>query len=470
MPGHGSSPVSGCGRRGRRGATLLVVGLAVSLAASACGGSPDSRTPKAPTTAAAPTCIKPENGTGCLPLAPDSRRVDLGRPSFSNPTSITNPLHPSSRITQVVYGGQVDGRPFRTEFSRLLDKKTIEWNGQRVAVVTLQYLAFSDGRIKEVALDWFAQADDGAVWYFGEDVFNYERGVVADNHGTWMAGRDGPAAMIMPANPKLGTAYRSENIPGLVFEEVTVKAVDQTVPGPSGPVGGALVVTELHMDGKVEDKVFAPGYGEFSTGSPAGDLEAAALAVPTDARPGPLPAPLAAVSAAVRKAFDTVAANDWTAASAANRDLARAWAAYRTAGLPDLLEEQMTRDLGSLTRAVAARRPAEAHQAVLRVAQNDTDLKSRHRPVVEVDLARLELWARQLRVDAADRDRDAVAGDVATLGWVRDRVRHSLDPATTARLDTQLEGLRGAARTKDLGAVARAAPALLATIEAARAG
>jgi hypothetical protein len=471
MSWHGSRPAPGCGGSGRRGAMLLVIGLAAALAAGGCGGSPSSRASKTPATSIAiPTCIKPENGTGCLPLAPDGKRVDLARPSFSNPTSITNPLHPSARLAQVIYGGQVDGKPFRTEFSRLPDTRTIEWNGQQVDVVTLQYLAFSDGRIKEVALDWFAQADDGAVWYFGEDVFNYEHGVLADSKGTWMAGGDGPAAMIMPANPQVGTAYRSENIPGLVFEEVTVKAVGQTVPGPSGPVGGALVVTELHMDGQVEEKVFAPGYGEFSTGSPGGDLEAASLAVPTDARPGPLPAPLAAVSAAVREAFDTVAANDWTAASAANRKLARAWSAYRSGGLPDLLDKQMTRDLGALARAVDARTPAEAHQAVLRVAQDDTDLHSRHRPVAEVDLARLELWARQLGVDAADRDHGAVAGDVASLGWVRDRVHHLLDPATAARLDTRLGVVRGAAKAEDLGAVAKAAPALLAAVQAARPG
>jgi hypothetical protein len=87
-----------------------------------------------------------------------------------------------------------------------------------------QYVAYSGGRILEVALDWYAQADDGSVWYFGEDVFNYEDGVVADTHGTWLAGRDGPPGMIMPANPAGDQVYRPENIPGLVFEEVTVKS------------------------------------------------------------------------------------------------------------------------------------------------------------------------------------------------------------------------------------------------------
>jgi hypothetical protein len=474
MARHRKHPPPPSGRRRRPAATLLVIGMAAALAASACSGpdgSSRSGTSTAPAaTPAAPTCIKPENGTGCLPLAPESRRVDLAKPSFSNPTSITNPLHPSSRIAQVIYGGQVEGKPFRTELIRLPGDKTIGWNGQQVKVVTLQYLAFSDGRIKEVALDWFAQADDGAVWYFGEDVFNYERGVVADHAGTWLAGRDGPAAMIMPPSPQVGNVYRSENIPGLVLEEVTVKAVGQTVAGPSGSIDGALVVTELHMDGKVEDKVFAPGYGELSTGSPGGDLEAASLAVPTDARPGTVPAQLATLSAAVHRTFDAVAGNDWAGASAANRTLGRAWDRYRAGGVPDLLGRQMTKDLATLTTAIAAGKPAAAHQAALRVAQNDTDLRLQHRPVVEVDLARMDLWARQLLVDAADRNPGAVAGDVATLEWTRDRVRATLDQATATRLDTQLKDLRDAAGARDLAGAVKTAPALLATIDAARSG
>ena len=37
------------------------------------------------------------------------------------------------------------------------------------------------------------------------------------------------AAMIMPADPKVGDVYRPENIPGFVFEEVTVKAVKEKI-------------------------------------------------------------------------------------------------------------------------------------------------------------------------------------------------------------------------------------------------
>jgi len=69
---------------------------------------------------------------------------------------------------------------------------------------------------RPVALDWYAQDDAGNVCYFGEDVFNYEDGVVADTEGTWIAGEDGPPGMIMPADSQVGQAYRPENIPDFV--------------------------------------------------------------------------------------------------------------------------------------------------------------------------------------------------------------------------------------------------------------
>ena len=47
-----------------------------------------------------------------------------------------------------------------------------------------------------------------------------------------------------------------------------------------------MVARELHDDGTYSDKVFAPGYGEFFSGH-GSEVEAMALAVPTDALDGP---------------------------------------------------------------------------------------------------------------------------------------------------------------------------------------
>jgi hypothetical protein len=116
-------------------------------------------------------------------------------------------------LTQVLQLGQEGGEPLRVEVTRLPRARAITWDGQRVDTIVSQYVAYVGHRIREVAIDYYAQADDGGVWYFGEDVANYEDGVVVDHDGTWLTGKDGPPGMIMP-DAKVGAVYRPENIPG----------------------------------------------------------------------------------------------------------------------------------------------------------------------------------------------------------------------------------------------------------------
>ena len=137
-----------------------------------------------------------------LRVAPESERVDLASPTFSDPTNVSNPLFPVSKQESVLLLGRVDGKPFRTEVTLLPDTRIIEWQGRPVEVLVSQYVAYLGGRIQEVAYDFYAQDDDGAVWYFGEDVFNFEDGVISDTHGTWIAGKDGPAANAVASSRK----------------------------------------------------------------------------------------------------------------------------------------------------------------------------------------------------------------------------------------------------------------------------
>jgi hypothetical protein len=266
-----------------------------------------------------------------------------------------------AQIVQSLQLGTVDGEPFRAEVTLLPGTKAVTWNGRQVPTCIHQHVAHSGGRILEIALDWYAQADDGSVWYFGED------GVVADTHGTWLAGRDGQLGMIMPANPSPGQVHRPENIPELVFEEVTVRSTGQRVPGPGRAVDGAVVVRELHLDGATEEKTFAPGYGEFSAGG-GGDVEAVALAVPVDAAGTAVPAELTGLAAGARAVFDAAGACRWAAATKADA-IATAWKRTGRIGVPDLLGEQMTTALARLGPAVDARDPSRAGQTALRAEQ-----------------------------------------------------------------------------------------------------
>ncbi len=396
-------------------------------------------------------------------VAPESARVDLAMPTFSDGTNVSNPLFPVSQQASVLLLGRVDGQAFRTEVTLLPEARIIEWQGQIVETLVSQYVAFLDGRIHEVAYDFYAQDDGGAVWYLGEDVFNFKDGVIADTHGTWIAGKDGPGAMIMPADPQVGDVYRPENIPGFVFEEVTVKAVDKTLNGPLGPVEGGLVIEELHMDNSTETKTFGPGYGEFLTGG-GGDVEALALAVPTDALSEPTPAELVTIATGAGEVFDAAGSKDWGAAQAAVPGMTAAWEATRVGEVPNRLEPLMSRALGKLAAAVENRRAPEARQAAIDVARWSVDLQLRHRPVAEIDLARLNLWAAQMLVDAVAGDVAGVNGDFFSIDYIRDRIQQSLEEADLTRLNVELEELNGAVADEDLAAVASGAQQLRETV------
>jgi hypothetical protein len=432
--------------------TVLLVAL---VALTACDN--DSK----PAAAKLPTTCGTYDGEGC---APSQARVDLEPPTFSNPTEITNPLYPISRLRSALLLGHVDGKPFRTETTLLPGTETIVWNGEKIDVRVSQYLAYLDGRIAEVALDRFAQADDGSVWYFGEDVFDYESGTVAATEGTWLAGREGPPAMIMPPDPKVGDVYRPENAVGVVFEEVTVKQTGETVTGPLGPVEGVVVVDELHADGAHEEKTFAPGYGEFRTGG-GGDLEALALAVPTDKAKEPMPSELSLLESGAVGVVELLRVDDPEAATAVTRRMNTAWATLQQRRLPRMVAERLDTRLAALTKAVQSRKRRAATQAALDVAQSVLDLQLRYRPAAVVDRERFHLWTQQLRVHAAEGDRARVNGAVAALEWIRDRFAPG-----RREVDARLWALRIASDTGNLASAADHAARLGAYVRNLRSG
>jgi hypothetical protein len=436
----------------RRPAAVVLTIVVAALVTSACTGHSGSRAatsspissgtvPSGPKTIPQPPLDRLSKLTRSR-LAPDNARVDLVVPSFSHPTKVTNPLFPIGSLNAVILG-EVDGEPLKIETTLLPETKTVEWSGQRVDALQSQFCAYLKGRITEVAVDLYAQADDGSVWYLGEDVVDYANGVAATTAGTWRVGLDGPAAMIMPGHPKVGDVYRTENIPGVAFEQVTINKVGVTVNGPSGPIHGAMVGQELHQDETaLEPKTFAPGHGEWFSGG-GHDFEANALAVPADALAAPTPAELTTLSSSAYHVLDAARSKDWKAASATVNSMTSAWNTFRAGKVPERLGAQMRQALDALVAAVGAHNSRMAPQAALEVANASLDLQLRYRPVVAINLARFELWARQLLVDAAAKDPAAVHGDVTTLAWIRDRL--ALNSADGNGIDDQLRYLRSVA-------------------------
>jgi hypothetical protein len=189
--------------------------------------------------------------------------------------------------------------------------------------------------------------------------------------------------------------------------------------------------------------------------------------VPVDGAGGALPAELAALTASARAGFDAAGPGRWTDAAAAVDAMGKAWKRTGGSGVPELLADQLTGALAALGKAVDARDPTRAGQAALRVEQAVLDLHLRHRAPAAVDLERLDLWARQLQVDAAGGDLGAVAGDAATLRVLWDRAGHAAAPAAAGRVTAALAALDTATAGKDLRAAADALPALRDALAAA---
>ena len=261
--------------------------------------------------------------------------------------------------------------------------------------------------------------------------------------------------MIMPAAPAPGDVYRPEDIPGLVFEEVTVTSTDDPFQGPFEKGPGALLISELHVDGTREDKTFAPGYGEFYT-SGGGDVEALALAVPTDRASGPVPAPIANLGSHATAAYDASVRGNWRAAEEALAAAKASWRAIDPVDVPRLVRPVLKRSVAGLARAVET--PGCSRSG----AGRDRRGTERPRPAAgsfpdSVDVERVDLWLAQILLDAEYHDANAVRGDFFAIDYARDRIRDGIDGPTRTRLDAELESLLDAINEDDIAAVANVA-------------
>ena len=199
-----------------------------------------------------------------------------GGPQFSNPRQIDNPYLPITTRTRCEHRGKDhDGTRTRSVQTVLRRTKRFTVNGQRVDAVIVRDKAYANGRLVEIAFDYFAQSDDGTVYYLGEHVNNYENGKLKNHKGTWLLGKhtDVPG-VAMPANPKTGDQFRFEDVPGVTAES---NRVEET--GMRGKAAGRIhrnvirIQEFIQPEGEVEYKLYAPGVGKITEYPPDGRAE-----------------------------------------------------------------------------------------------------------------------------------------------------------------------------------------------------
>jgi hypothetical protein len=205
------------------------------------------------------------SGSSSVHYAP---RVDPA--TFS--TDITNPYWPLKPGTVFVYEGTKDGRPQRDVVTVTHDTRMV----MGVRTVVVHDVVSIDGKLAEDTFDWYAQAADGSVWYFGEDSGEIAANGKRNKSGSWEAGVDGAKpGVIMPAHPVPGRTYRQEYKRGEAEDEATILRRGDRASVPAGAYDDVLVTkefTRLEPD-VLEHKAYAHGVGLITEDAIRGDDE-----------------------------------------------------------------------------------------------------------------------------------------------------------------------------------------------------
>lgn len=174
---------------------LAALALAAALGSTACTPGGGGATP-APSSADVP--------------ASEARSRNGEIPAFSYPTDVTNPYLPFAQGGRWISEGTKEGEPYLVEVAVTPDRRTVDWQQGSTETLVVRHLGWVAGVLMEETLDYYAQGDDGGVWYFGEDVSNFSDGELVDHEGSWLAGRDGALpALLMPGAPEVGQVFYS---------------------------------------------------------------------------------------------------------------------------------------------------------------------------------------------------------------------------------------------------------------------
>jgi hypothetical protein len=193
---------------------------------------------------------------------------------FSHPTQVDNPYLPLASLKQDVLEGNEGGKRIRIERTALPQKhKTFKIAGQTIQALVVEDREYEDGKLVEVAIDYFAQDDNGTVYYLGEDVDEYENGKIKGHSGTWMFGKDTRVpGILFPGHPRVGDKFKSEDVSAEINETDEVVSISETVTVPTGTYQNCVKIKEHLADGTVEYKYFAAGVGVIREVPPEGDV------------------------------------------------------------------------------------------------------------------------------------------------------------------------------------------------------
>jgi hypothetical protein len=159
----------------------------------------------------------------------------------------------------VLEGEDDEGVLVRVEISTLDETENVGGVTTRV----VEERESEDGEIVEISRNWIAQAPDGTVCYFGEDVDIYEDGEVTGHSGAWRAGEnDALAGILMPGDPQVGDAFYQEFAVGVAEDMSEVTDFGEAISVPAGDFDDTLTAEDCNpLEGGTDRKVYVRGIG-----------------------------------------------------------------------------------------------------------------------------------------------------------------------------------------------------------------
>ncbi len=212
-------------------------------------------------------------------------------PTFSRSLEFDHPYFPFETGAMNVYQGTVDDLDMTIVERYLPEVRVFEWGGQQIPCAIVEETEFQAGELSQISYNFYAQADDGSVWFFGEFAEEFKDGEIVSRSGSWLVGgrtsEDPPdtaagpePALHLPALVSTGEVWMQENIPEHdIFEQRTVLATDRVIRVPAGEYVGCTMIREEGHDGEVEAKWYAPGIGVIEVDSPSEKLKLVATAI-----------------------------------------------------------------------------------------------------------------------------------------------------------------------------------------------
>jgi len=255
------------------GAVMISSGALVACASDSSSTSPvpdatSASTLQPPSTSPSPATSQPPltGSTSVLAAAViDPGDGGVYEPAI-DPTNFTdvidNPYLPMPVGARWLFEGESDGEVETVEITVTSERKDI----MGVSTFVVRDTVMISGQLVEDTFDWFAQDADGNVWYFGEDVKNYEAGKLADTKGSWTAGVDGAMpGIVMAAEPVVGDPYRQEFLMGEAEDLMQYVDIGTALTVRAGTFDDVVTThdwTPLEPD-TVEEKAYARGVGKI---------------------------------------------------------------------------------------------------------------------------------------------------------------------------------------------------------------